>query len=45
MKQKFLSGQDSLVNYPSIDRDTLLDDHFADLERQNAEDAYFESSD
>lgn len=45
MKQKFLSGQDTSVNYPSIDTDTLLDDHFADIERQNAEDVYFESSD
>jgi hypothetical protein len=45
MKQKFLSGQDTSVNYGSIDADTLLDDHFARLEQQNAEDAYFESSD
>ena len=45
MKQKFLSGQDTSVNYGSIDADTSLDDHFAHLEQQNAEDAYFESSD
>ena len=45
MKQKFLSGQDTSINYLSIDTDTTLDDHFADVERQNAEDAYFDSSD
>jgi Coiled-coil domain containing protein (DUF2052) len=45
MKQKFLSGQDTSIYYPSIDADTSLDDHFADIERQNAEDAYFDSSD
>lgn len=45
MKQKFLSGQDPSINYLSIDTDTSLDDHFADLKRQNAEDAYFDSSD
>jgi hypothetical protein len=43
MKQKFLSGQDTSINYTQIDADTSLDEHFADLERRDAEDKYFDS--
>ena len=43
LRQKFLTGEDADIDYRAIDNDTSLDDHFAEAERRDAEDAYFDA--
>lgn len=43
MQQKFLSGEDSEhMDYPRIDNDEMLDDHWSKEANYDAEDKYFE---
>ncbi|VAI69738.1 unnamed protein product [Triticum turgidum subsp. durum] len=42
MQEKFLSGQDSEhMDYPQIDNDEMLDDHWSREANYDAEDKYF----
>ncbi|KAK9816892.1 hypothetical protein WJX72_006847 [[Myrmecia] bisecta] len=44
MRAKFLAGQDGeFVDYATVDRDSTLDDDWLAQQRQDAEDAYFET--
>lgn len=43
VQQRFLAGEDPGVDYASIDQDAELDDYWAALQAQDAEDAYFDS--
>jgi hypothetical protein len=45
MEQRFLFGQDASVDYAAIDRDVELDEHWAGVAAQDAEDAYFDELD
>lgn len=42
MRARFLSGEDSAVNYRDIDNDTSLDDDWAAQAENDAQDRYFE---
>ena len=42
MRARFLSGEDSAVNYRNIDNDASLDDDWAALAENDAQDRYFE---
>lgn len=41
MQQSFLAGHDPGIDYPAIDGDAELDEHWARLQAQDAEDRYF----
>lgn len=44
--ERFLQGHDAAwVDYAAIDADVSLDQHWADVERQDAEDRYFAGED
>lgn len=42
MKERFLRGEETGVDYHAIDADASLDDDWLDQRGQDAEDAYFD---